>query len=207
MIKGTKPGMIFLGLLIGVLVVLQIRSFQQIGGVFVRDTRINAFQEINILKTKNEALKKEIADLEDLVLQFSDQTQALVALDTQILKYRTLDGDSSVYGPGLSIYFNANIDTPWMTDLVNAFFYSGAEAVAVNGIRITDDTAGFDALPQGQILLNGSIVSAPFTFELIGESSEMSTFLEVDGGILSRLKASFPGIDVSLAKKDIIQMN
>lgn len=207
MIKDKRYGMIALGLLIGVMVVLQIRSFQSIGGVFVRDTRSNAFQEIKILKDKNQALGDEVKELEGLLIQLSDQNQALGALDEQIAKYEKLRGNESVFGPGLSIYFDADINTPWVIDLVNAFFHSGAEALAINGIRIVNPSAGFDTLPQGQILLNGSILSPPYTFELIGETSEMRDFLEVEGGILERLKATFPENEVSLVEKDIIQMN
>ena len=207
MISNKKIGMTGLGLLIGILVVLQIRSFQTIGGIFLRDTASNAFQEIKILKNKNEALESEIKNLDALLLQFSDQNQALAALDEAILNYQKLSGNSSVFGPGISVLLVEEITTPWITDLVNAFFHSGAEAVSVNGIRIVNHTAGFDTLPQGQILLNGSILAAPYTFELIGEASEMKDFLEIDGGILGRIEATFPGLKVSVVKKDIIQMN
>ena len=50
-------------------------------------------------------------------------------------------------------------------------FNSTAQAVSINGIRITNQTAGFDVLPKGQIFLNGSILTYPYIFEAIGEGS------------------------------------
>lgn len=202
-----KYGMVGLGVLVGVMVVLQIRSFQTVGGIFVRDTKSNAFQEIKVLKDKNEALEVEITELENILEQLSDQTNALEALEEQILRYEKLSGSESVFGPGLSIYITGDITTPWLIDLVNASFHSGAEAVSVNGIRIVNSTAGFDTLPQGQILLNGSILSSPYTVELIGEVSEMSDFLNIEGGIIQRMKSSFPETEVSVLGREIIQMN
>ena len=89
---------------------------------------------------------------------------------------------------------------------MNEFFNLGAQAVSVNGIRIINKTAGFDTLPQGQILLNGSILSPPYTFNALGESSTLKSLLESPGAFIPRLKISFPGIKVYVSTKDIIQM-
>lgn len=191
---------------LGLLIVLQSRSFETVSEQFLRDSQSNIFQEIKILKEKNEDLKKEIADLENTSRLLEDQNSALDAVQDQIDKYLKLSGRTAVFGPGLEISINGNLSTPWMIDLINEFFNSGADAVSVNGIRIVNRTVGFDTLPQGQILLNGSILSSPYIFNVIGESSTLKSILESPAGIFERLNSALPGLKIQTVSKEIIQM-
>ena len=102
---------------------------------------------------------------------------------------------------------DGKFSTPWMIDIVNELFNSGAQAVSVNGIRIVNKTSGFDTLPKGQILLNGSILSSPYTVNAIGESSTLATLIQSPGGIFDRLKKAFPTLKSTITTKDIIQMD
>lgn len=97
--------------------------------------------------------------------------------------------------------------TPWVIDLINQLLAVGSEAVDINGIRITNETSGFDTLPQGQILINGSILTTPYVVNAIGESSTLIAQLEIPGGFFDRLLGTFPKLKVEVTEKDIIQMN
>lgn len=191
--------------LLGFFAVVQSRSYENVD-FLLRDAESNIFQEIRILKQKNEDLKSEISELELTLSQLADQNLALKAIEDEIKKYRKLSGGLSIFGPGLTVTIDGTITTPWIVDLVNDFFSSGAQAVAVNGIRLANPTTGFDTLPQGQILLNGSILSPPYVFDVIGESSSLKNILEVPGGVFDRLKSAFPGVKIETVSKDIIQM-
>lgn len=196
---------ILLAGMVGFVLIIQIKSFRGINGL-LRDQQSNVFQEIRILKEKNEALKVEVASLEDAVLKLNDQGLALSAVEEEMKKYRKLSGNEGVYGTGLSINLGGEISTFWMTDLVNEIFGSGAQAVAINSIRLTNRSVGFDTLPHGQILLNGSILSAPYQIDIIGESKVLANILMLKGGILDRLKAQFPNLTIDLTTKEIVQM-
>lgn len=197
-----------LAVLIGILIILQIRSFGNVTDVYLRDSASNAFQEIKILKVKNTSLRNEIKEIEDFTGQLSNQSSALAAINEEIKKYRKLSGNYGVFGPGITIVIeNKQLYTPWVTDMVNDLFNSGAEAVSVNGIRIVNSSAGFDTLPLGQILLNGSILTSPYVFESVGEPTKIIEFLELPGGIFDRLEAGFPGIIINVAKREVLQLN
>lgn len=196
---------VLLGAIVGFVLVIQIKSFKEID-VLLRDQQSNVFQEIKILKEKNESLKGEVALLEANVLKLNDQSSAISAVEEEISKYQKLSGSSSVYGTGLSIIVGGEISTFWMIDLVNEIFAAGAQAVAVNGIRLTNRTVGFDTLPQGQILLNGSILTTPYEIEVIGEANVLMNILTIKGGILDRLKARFPSLKLEVTPKEIVQM-
>ena len=205
-IEKRKIAVLLTGLLLGSFVGIQSRSFEEIDKLRLRDMQSNIFQEIKILKEKNEDLKKAIIELENTISQLKDQNLALGAIQDQIDKYKKLSGGRAVFGPGINLKINNKISTPWLIDLINELFNSGAQAVSVNGIRLTTFNLGFDTLPQGQIVINGSILSPPFEFKAIGESSVLEANLKVTGGILERLKAAFPDLQAEIIKKDVIQI-
>ena len=193
--------------MLGIFIVAQGRWFMGEDGVFSRDTQSNVFQEITILKNKNEDLKNEIENLDSILQQLRDQNSALEIIEEEIEKYKKLNGEFPIFGPGVSLTIDAQLETPWVIDLINEFFNSGVQAVSINGIRITNNTAGFDTLPQGQILLNGSILPSPYIFDVIGEPSLIIDILELPGGILDRLEKAFPRIEIDTEIKEIIQMD
>ncbi len=194
-------------IILGFLISLQSKSYESVEAEYLRDVHSNIFQEIKILKDKNESLRQEISDLERNIEDFSDQNLALQAVESQISRYTKLSGRSSIFGAGITVSIGGDISTPWIVDLVNAFFNAGAEAVSVNGIRLVNGTLGFDTLPRGQILLNGSILSSPYVFNVIGEPSDMITILELPGGIFSRLSSAIPELSIVTEQREVIQMN
>ncbi len=195
-----------LAFVFGFFVIVQSRSFRNANDIFIRDMQSNIFQEIKILKEQNENLRKETVDLEGTLAQLKDQNQALGAIKDQIDKYKKLDGGAPVFGSGISVELRGNITTPWATDFINELFNSGAQTVSINGIRITNKTIGFDTLPKGQIVLNGSIISSPYIFNAIGDSSTLIKTLEMPNGILSRIKSAFKDLKTEITPKEVIHM-
>jgi uncharacterized protein YlxW (UPF0749 family) len=192
--------------LVGFLIILQARSFTGMNSLIGRDTRADVFREITILKTTNEKLQSEITDLEDQLSKSSNNEKALEGIQQEIEKYRILTGRVDVYGPGISMTVTNDIRAIWLTDIVNELLSAGAEAVSVNGIRLTDSTSGFDTIPSGQIVLNGSILKAPFVFLAIGDKKTLSEAIEQPQGILQRLRQSVSNLAASVEEKDFIKM-
>lgn len=196
-----------MALFLGFLVVLQSRSYEDVNDYLIRDIESNIFREIGILKASNEDLKKEIEGLDSAMEQLSDQNLALSAIEDEIEKYTKLSGRKSIFGSGVAITIDSQISSPWIIDLINELFNSGAEAVSVNSIRMTNQSVGFDTLPQGQILINGSILSPPYIFGAIGQSSNLKAILEAPGGLLTRMQAAIPTATFSIETKEVIQMD
>lgn len=193
--------------LLGFFAIVQSRSFDTVNELLQRDSSSNIFQEIQMLKDTNVDLKKETEELENTIKQLTDQGQALNAIQEEIDKYTKLSGKSSIFGPGISVEINGKTTTPWVIDLINELFNSGAQALSVNNIRVINRTVGFDTLPKGQILLNGSILSAPYVFNAVGEPSSLANILDLPGGIFERMKKTFPEAKISIVKKEVIQMD
>ncbi|MBI4235435.1 DUF881 domain-containing protein [Candidatus Peregrinibacteria bacterium] len=190
---------------LGFFIITQGRSFENATEI-LRDGEDNVFQELKILKEKNVALRREIEDLEAVSSKLTDQNLAISTIKEEIAKYKKLSGKYPIFGQGLVITVKNEISTPWVIDLVNELFSTGAEAVSLNGVRIVNFTAGIDTLPQGQLLINGSILSQPYTFQAIGDGKKLLEILQLPGGIIDRLEANFAKISINIEIKDVIQM-
>lgn len=189
---------------VGILIVVQSRSFTDVSNVIGRDSRADVFREIQILKTTNEKLTDEITDLEDQLGKASNNEKTLEGVQQEIQKYRTLTGQTSVSGPGVSLTVNGNIKELWLTDILNELFNAGAEAVSINNIRLVDATSGFDTIPNGQIIINGSILKAPYVFHAIGDKKTLREALEQPQGILQRLGQSVGNVNAKVEETDLV---
>lgn len=195
------------GIFLGTFVMLQSRAFKSVSVDYSRENVLDVFQEIKILKDKNKSLEREISSLEETLTGLSDQKSALKAIEEEITKYKKLTGNFPVFGTGISITIDYKLSVPWVIDLVNDVFNSGAEALSINDIRVTNKTAGFDLMPNGGIMINGVPLSEPYVFKAIGDSSSLENILTLPGGILSRIKTSNPNLNILLERKDVVQIN
>ncbi len=192
---------------LGLIIVFQSRAYFGVSEIYQRDLDSNVFQEISLLKQKNEDLESEIEVLEDSLENLADRNSVLLTIEEEIEKYSKLTGQQAIFGPGISLNISGAITVPWMVDLVNEFFKAGAQAVSVNGIRITNSTVGFDSLPKGEIMINGAVLNEPYEISGIGEASDLRDILNLPGGILDRLLISFPELELELDEKEIIKMD
>lgn len=204
--KKREFSILLTSVLVGFLILLQARSFTNFTDTIGRDTRADVFREIQILKKTNENLAQEITDLESQLASNSDKQAALEAVKKEIQKYNILTGRVAVSGPGISLDVNGNVPAIWLVDITNELFAAGAEAVSINSIRLTNVTSGFDTIPNGQLLVNGSILKQPYHFEAIGDKKTLREALEQPLGILQRLQQSVKGADAKLEQKDVIMM-
>jgi len=194
-------------LMMGIFIIIQGRSFENVGDIILRDSQKNFYEEIRVLNESNKDLDSEVKDLNASLEDLKDRNKALDVIEGEISKYRKLSGDGSVFGPGIVITINGKMDTAWIVDLINDLFSAGSEAVSVNGVRITNFTAGFDTLPQGQNMVNSKIISQPFVFKALGDSKTISGILESAGSYFDRFEGSFPGVAVITEEREVIHIN
>lgn len=194
------------GIVLGALIITQAKYFTNYVSSVGRDSSENIFRKIQILKTSNDELKEEIEILDKQLEDLSTQANALSSINKDIEKNKIIAGEIDVYGPGIRLEIQNEISGLWFTDIVNELFASGAEAISVNGIRLTDATIGFDTLPNGKIMLNGVILNSPYTFSAIGESETLTNALESPFGIIEKMEASIEDFEYEFKNPDRIDM-
>jgi len=205
-IKEREVSLLITSVVVGLLIAVQSRAFTDVSTVFGRDTRADAFRELQILKKSNEKLEDEISDLQSQLSKANDQEQSLKGIRDEIQKYQILTGRTDVSGPGLRVTLNGNVQDIWLTDMTNELLSAGAEAISINNIRLIDVTNGFDTIPNGEIVLNGSILKAPYVFEAIGDKTTLKAAIEQPQGILQRMSQNLTGVDVKVEEKDLVSM-
>lgn len=194
-------------LVLGFFLIVQSRSFDGLTKINTRDSASNTFREIQLLRDTGRNLQSEIADLEDLFARTKDSSLSLKVLEEEIAQFEIISGASAIHGPGLIIQVPDHTEIATLIDLINELLSSGAEALSINGVRLIGNNFGLDAIPSGQILLNGTILQPPYSFQAIGEATTLENILRQSGGIMKRYERSHPGKTLHIEKRDRIDMD
>ncbi len=206
-IQKNELSILLTAVVLGLLIAVQARSFEDVSDVISRNTRSDVFREIQILKKTNETLLDETFELADQLDNISNNQEALDSVKAEIEKYMIITGRVNVAGPGLNVKMHGDIKGIWLTDTVNELFTAGAEAVSVNSIRLTNQTIGFDTIPSGQILLNGVILNKPYVVTAIGDRNVLKEALEQPEGIIERMNRNITDAVIELSQEDLIEMD
>jgi uncharacterized protein YlxW (UPF0749 family) len=151
-------------------------------------TQINARSaKVDAQRAKADALRKEIDQLRSRFLEATRQGRGLSA---RLSRLGILTGAAGVTGPGVRVVVD---DAPDATSvkqrvldsdlqkLVNGLWAAGAEAVSVNGQRLTNLSAIRHA--GGAITVNYRSLSRPYVVQAIGNPNQLpARFLETGGG-------------------------
>lgn len=190
--------------ILGIFLSLQIRSFQKIDLLTTRAKPGDIFAEMRVLQIANAELR---AQLEEEEKALSEMKSALAnrALEESMDRLRILSGEEPVAGEGIEITFPRSVKEFWLTDLIAQLVSSGAEAVALNDIRLTEQTAGFRDLGTG-LLMRKYFFKPPIRLSVIGPRKELKQSVAQEGGILKRMEKAHPGLKITVEEKEKIVM-
>jgi uncharacterized protein YlxW (UPF0749 family) len=192
-------------LLLGLLVVLQLRGQQAASTLSGLST-----QELTVLVANlddhNEQLRNEVAGLE---AQLSDITTAQLRGDTSVdgirrdlARVRAWAGLDPVTGEGVTITISGPIAGPGVEDLVNELLTAGAEAVAVEGVRVVPGSVV--AGPPGLLSIENTPLGDPFQIRAIGSREGLTGSLTRIGGVVAQLSATYPSAVVTVTPVDAL---
>lgn len=191
-----------IAVVLGILLALQIRSFQSIDLLVKRSRPGEVFAELRVLQIANTSLR---AHLEEEKKSLSEAASALSdrAIEDELHRLQLLSGEEAVSGEGVEISFDRSIAEFWITDLMAQLVASGTEAVALNGIRLTEQTAGLREI-SGGLLMRRNFLNSPFHLEAIGPRKELKLSVAQDGGIIDRIQRASPGLKIFVTEKENI---
>jgi uncharacterized protein YlxW (UPF0749 family) len=176
-------------LLVGVLLVGQLRSQ-------ARPTEISTLsaqelsQLVDQLSERNRQLRAALADLQQTLREYNAVgTQGQSALDVSredLRRITAFGGLAPVEGQGIVLQVTGDLDAIALNDLLNELRNAGAEALAVDQIRITNRSVAI----QGPVslLIDGQQVGRTFTLSAIGSPEGLLSTMERPGGIIAQLQ-------------------
>jgi uncharacterized protein YlxW (UPF0749 family) len=186
---GAQLSLFVVALLIGVLAVGQLRSQ-------ARPAEISSLsaQElstlIETLTARNRELRTGLADIREQVRQYQvsgPQSQSALQVSREDLRRITAFGGlAAVDGQGIEMDVNGDLDPIALNDLVNELRNAGAEAIAVDGVRITARSVAIQG-PRA-LKIDGVDIGRAFTLRAIGSPDGLLSAMQRPGGIISQLK-------------------
>lgn len=175
--------------LIGVLLVVQLRSQ-------ARPTELTSMSAqdlstlIETLSARNRELQSGLADAREQLREYrvaEAQGESAVSVSTEDLRRITaFAGLAAVQGQGIVVSVDGELDAIAVNDLINELRNAGAEAIAVDQVRITARSVCVQGTANLEI--DGTAIGRSFVMRAIGDPEGLLTALERPGGIIAQLK-------------------
>jgi uncharacterized protein YlxW (UPF0749 family) len=189
-------------LLVGIMVVMQVRLERIVPPPTQTQTLLRLLQQADAHRNQ---LQREVARLQTLLDKKLTQEAAARRLSAELTEAQILAGTVPVTGPGIVVHWgNGTAPAAFQIQdidlllMVNELRAAGAEAIAINGQRITGLTEIRNA--GNYILINNSQQAAPFTIEAIGPVSTMVQALRLPGGLLDQSVSEGRTMTITTAK-------
>lgn len=179
---------------LGFVLVAQVRATETL------DERLGTEREEDLaailadLSSQSDALQAEITDLQLTLAAFRSSAEsdelAVANLQRQLGELQILAGTVAAEGEGLVLTIEdpqAQVHTELLVDVVQELRDAGAEAIAVNGVRLVASSA-FTAAAGG-LLVDDEPLARPYRVEVVGPSDTIAEALQIPGGVLDALRS------------------
>ncbi len=180
--KEIKKGKITMTIIIGIVCfILAFVMFMQFKVVNETD--------ITSLTTKREGELRE--ELETWKGKYEDTANQLEQAKTNL-------EETNVEGPGIIINLSDNSSNVMAEDLIklmNELKAAEAEAISVNGQRITNLTEFADV--DSYIVVNGTRLSSPYTIQVIGNQKYLESGITAKGGFSDDMTSKGKSISIT----------
>jgi uncharacterized protein YlxW (UPF0749 family) len=205
--RQSRLALTAVALILGLLVVAQLRSQVSDKGLSQQSAQDLTLLVAN-LNTENEQLRIEIAGLEQQAKDLADARSrgdgAAGQLQADLDRIQGWAGLRAVQGPGVSVRISGQIGSEGVEDLLNELRTSGAEAIAVEDVRVVPGTVV--AGPPGGLSVENTSLGASFEIRAIGSPQILTGSLTRAGGIIAELGVRFPAATISVTPLDTVEI-
>lgn len=182
-------------LVIGVLLVGQLRS--QARPIELSSLSAQELSTlIETLSARNVELSDGLADLREQIRDYEraevQGQSALSVTEEGLDRLSAFSGLGAVQGQGIVIEVEGSFDATALNDLIHELRNAGAEAIAVDDIRITARSVA--VLGTGAIEIDGVPMGRSFTISAVGSPEGLRSAIERPGGILTLLQQSIDAV-------------
>jgi uncharacterized protein YlxW (UPF0749 family) len=192
---------------LGLLVVIQLRSqagepgFAQLSSQDLTVLVANLNARNDQLRREGSTLERELATLEQNRAR-GDVSVDEIAADLQ--RVRAYAGLDPVAGYGVVISITGPIDGAGVEELINELRNAGAEAIAVDGIRVVTGVVVTGA--RGDARIEGTALQDGFELAAIGAPDKLTGSLTRSGGVIAQLAATQSDVVVTVTPVDRLEL-
>lgn len=215
-------------IIVGILISLNI-NFNRTGTrVFLTTKQYqDAYEQRTKLRNDISNLNEQYSDLQDKLIKYKlsgkDQSTVDEELNNELLQNKMFLGEEDVDGQGIILTLKDisndlfyNTDDPNLVDkiihnfdlnyILNDLKNAGAEAIEINGQRITDRT---DVYCDGTLIaVNGVKIATPFYINAIGKKEVLKNYMLADDNYLKYMMGRSNGaITVDIQESDNVKVS
>ena len=188
---------------LGVLLVMQLRAQNSAGGLEQLSSADLTVLIAN-LNDRNGQLRNEVARLEaDLRrLEASGASGAgnVDQLRSELSRLRLWAGTEAITGRGIVVAVHGSIPADALNDLLDELRLAGAEAIAIDDVRVVAGTTVSGS--PGRLVVDGVGLAPDFEVTAVGSPSALQAILDRPGGIVSRIAVGQPDVVVDIIPSD-----
>jgi uncharacterized protein YlxW (UPF0749 family) len=201
-----KTFILSIGIIVGFLGILQWRSYENIQSMTVRGSQSDIEHEIAILITTNQSLREELSNLKTQKVELNTDYLAYERVQENLNQAEVLAGGVAVEGEGVSLTIQTAPTLAELTDLLNEISQLGAEAIAINGTRLTNQTVGLSAYNEA-LVLDGQVLTLPLRIDAIGNAFILKEGIDKTDSVLHSLRqrSAEGDIEILTAEKIVLQ--
>lgn len=193
--------------LLGILVVGQLRGQAGVPGLS-NLTVTELTQLIANVTAGNDRLRDEVVDLtrqEAKLIEARERGETTVGdLTADLARIRAWAGLTAVSGQGIAITVNGAIGGVGIEEILNELRNAGAEAIAVDGIRVV---AGVVVAGEpGALSVANSALGDAFEIRAIGSPQILTGTLTRTGGVIAQVTATYPDVRLSVTPVDAMTL-
>lgn len=209
--NSSTVALTFICLVLGFMLAINFRTQQDVEiSMGVRETQLRS--KVIELVNRNQSLEEHLRGVESLLNQYrakaSSGESSEELLKQELLELRMIAGLTDVVGEGVIVTINDSskdrrqgddpnlfiVHDEDLLKVVNVLKAAGAEAISINGLRLTALSEISCAGPV--ILVNQTRLAPPYVIKAIGNKNNLQASLNMRGGIVENL--NFWGIEVEV---------
>jgi uncharacterized protein YlxW (UPF0749 family) len=192
-----------------VLVVTQIQAQEVYSRSLQLETPASLTTLIANLSERNNAIKDEILDIRNRTTTARDAIASgrgsLAEGQRQLSQLRVFAGASAVSGAGIAVRVDGVFDERALSDLVNELRNAGAEAIAVNEVRV-GPRSWFGATPDRALTVDAATVRGPWQVRAVGSPEVMYIAMTRTGGIIGQFELIYKGTRFNVSRDAALEV-
>ena len=162
---------------------------------------------IETLTARNRELRAGLADIREQLREYQvsgPQGQSALQVSREDLRRITaFGGMAPVDGQGIVMDVDGDLDAIALNDLINELRNAGAEAIAVDAVRITARSVATEGPRSLQV--DGVDIGRRFTLRAIGSPDGLLSAMQRPGGIITQLKL-FISATIVVTQAEAVQL-
>lgn len=159
--------------------------------------------EADLLRDEISTLRLQLRDLETSTERGETAEEAANA---RLAALSVLAGTVPVQGPGIILTVtdpSRRLGYEQFVDIVQELRDAGAEAVAINGVRV--GAGSFFTAENDSVVLDGRPLRGPYRVEAIGSPETLEGGLEIPGGVMDTL-SSISEVTADIGRRSTLQL-